>query len=50
MRFSNFSLGTFEQVEPFSGQDGTSDETYTLSKMDISGSNETKQKVLASIV
>ena len=50
MRFSNFSLGTFEKVEPFVAQDETSDETYTLSKIDISGSNETKQKVLASIV
>ena len=49
-RFSNFSLRTFGQVGPFLGQDGTSDETYTLSKIDISGSNETKQKVLASIV
>ena len=49
-RFFNFSLGTFEKVGPFSGQDGTSDKTYILSKIDISGSNETTQKVLALIV
>ena len=45
-----FFFRAFEQVEPFLGQYETSDETYTLSKIDISGSNETKQKVLASIV
>ena len=29
---------------------GASDETYTQSKIDISGSNETMQNALASIV
>ena len=45
-----FSLGTFEEVEHLPGPLETSDETCTLSKFDISGSNETMQNALASIV
>ena len=43
-------LGTFEEVEGLPGPHETSDETYTQSKFDISGSNETMQNALASIV
>ena len=50
MRFSIFSLRTFAKVEPFPAPDETSDEIDNLSKTDISGSNETMQKVLALIV
>ena len=39
-----------EKVEPFFGQDETSDETNTLNIFHNSGSNETMQKVLATIV
>ena len=45
-----FSLGTFEEVEGLPGPLETLDEIYTLSKFDISGSNETMQNALASIV
>ncbi len=40
----------FEEVGPFPAPDKTSDEIDNLSEIDISGSNETMQKVLASIV
>ena len=46
----HFSLGTFAKVEPHPDPLGTSDETYAQSKFDISGSNETMQNALASIV
>ena len=49
-RVFHFILRTFGKVaghpEPF----GASDETNTQSKIDISGSNETMQNALASIV
>ena len=45
-----FSLGTFGEVEHLPGPLETSDETYTQSKFDIFGSNETMQNALASIV
>ena len=45
-----FFLRTFEKVEPHPDPLGTSDETYAQSKFDISGSNETMQSALASIV
>ena len=50
MRFSNFSLKTFEKVGPFLGQDETSDEINTENIFHNSGSSETMQKVLAAIV
>ena len=43
-------LGTFEEVVGLPGPLEASDETYTQSKFDISGSNETMQSALASIV
>ena len=46
----HFSLRTFEKVEGLPGPIEASDETYTQSKIDISGSNETTQNALASIV
>ena len=46
--FSTFSRERFRK--DFPGQLGASDETYNQSKIDISGSNETMQKVLASII
>ena len=49
-RVFHFSLGTFEKVEAHPGPLEPSDETYTQSKFDISGSNETMQNALASIV
>ncbi len=49
-RFSIFSLRTFAKVGPFLGPDETSDETNTKNIFHYSGSNETMQKVLASIV
>ena len=49
-RVFHFSLLTFGEVEHLPGPLETSDETYTLSKFDISGSNETMQNALASIV
>ena len=49
-RVFHFFLGTFGKVEPHPEPLGASDETYTLSKFDISGSNETMQNALASIV
>ena len=45
-----FSLGTFAKVERLPGPLTTSDETYSQSKFDISGSNETMQNSLALIV
>jgi hypothetical protein len=49
-RVFHFSLRTFGEVEPHPEPLGASDETYTQSKFDISGSNETMQNALASIV
>ena len=49
-RFSIFSLGKFEEAGLFLGQDETLDETNTKNIFHNSGSNETMQKVLASIV
>ena len=46
----HFSLRTFAEVEGHPRPLVASDETYTLSKFDISGSNETMQNALASIV
>ena len=46
----HFSLGTFEEVGDHPDLLGASDETYTLSKFDISGSNETMQNALAPLV
>ena len=37
-------------VEPFPAQDGSSNETFTQSRIDISISNETLQNILGSIV
>ena len=45
-----FSLRTFEKVEDLPDPLETSDKTYAQSKFDISGSNETMQNALASIV
>ena len=49
-RFSIFSLWTFEEVEPFSAPDETSDEINTKNIFHISGSNETMQNALAPVV
>ena len=49
-RVFHFSLRTFGKVEAHPGPLVASDETYTQSKFDISGSNETMQNALASIV
>ena len=49
-RVFHFSLRTFEEVGDVPDPLGASDETYTQSKFDISGSNETMQNALASIV
>jgi len=49
-RVFHFSLGTFAEVEGLPAPLEASDETYTQSKFDISGSNETMQNALASIV
>ena len=49
-RVFHFSLGTFGEVAELPDPLGASDETYTQSKFDISGSNETMQNALASIV
>ena len=49
-RVFHFFLRTFAEVEAHPGPLGASDETYTQSKFDISGSNETMQNALASIV
>ena len=43
-RVFHFSLGTFGEVEDLPGPLGALDETYTQSKLDISGSNETYAK------
>ena len=49
-RVFHFSLRTFEEVGDLPDPFGASDETNTQSKIDISGSNETMQNALASIV
>ena len=49
-RVFHFSLRTFAEVEQHPGPHETSDETCSQSKFDISGSNETMQNALASIV
>ena len=49
-RVFHFSLRTFSEVEHLPDPLEASDETYTQSKIDISGSNETMQNALASIV
>ena len=49
-RVFHFSLRTFGEVEEHPDPLGTLDETHTQSKFDISGSNETLQNALASIV
>ncbi len=46
-RVFHFFLRTFAKVEGHPEPLGASDETYTLSKIDISGSNETMQNALA---
>ena len=46
----HFSLGTFGEVEGDPDPLEPPDETYTQGKFDISGSNETMQNALASIV
>ena len=46
----HFFLRTFEEVAGHPGPLEPSDETYTLSKFDISGTNETMQNALAPIV
>ena len=43
LRVFHFSLGTFEKVEHHPGLLRALDVTYTLSELDISGSNETMQ-------
>ena len=43
-------MRTFGKVEPFSERDGTSDKTNTKYSFRYSGSNETMQNVLGSIV
>ena len=48
--FGRSRVFNFGKVEHLPGPLGASDETYTLSKIDISGSNETMQNALASIV
>ena len=50
LRVFHFFLGTFAEVEGLPDPLVASDETYTQSKFDISGSNETMQNALASIV
>ena len=49
-RVFHFSLRTFGEVEGLPDPLEASDETHTQSKFDISGSNETMQNALASIV
>ena len=49
-RVFHFFLRTFGEVEGHPAPLEASDETYTQSKFDISGSNETMQNALASIV
>ena len=49
-RVFHFSLGTFAEVAGHPDPLVASDETYTHNKIDISGSNETMQNALASIV
>ena len=48
-RVFHFFLRTFGEVEHLPDPLGASDKTYTQSKIDISGSNETIQNALASI-
>ena len=47
---SNFRLRKFEEVEPFCDLYEADVDTNTENSLDNSGSNETMQKVLASIV
>ena len=47
---SNFRLGQFEKVEPFCEPLEWRVDINTRNSLDNSGSNETMQKVLASIV
>ena len=49
-RVFHFSVRTLEEVEQHPGPFVASDGTYTQSKFDISGSNETMQNALAPIV
>ena len=49
-RVFHFSLRTFSEVEGFPDPLEALDKTYAQSKIDISGSNETMQNALASIV
>ena len=50
MEVLQFFLKTFAKVEFHLDPNDTSDETYTQNKIDISGSNETVQNALASMV
>ena len=43
-------MGTFEKVEDLPDPLEPSDETFTQTELDISGSNETMQNALVSIV
>ena len=47
---SNFRLGKFEKVEPFCEPNEPDVDINNINSLDNSGSNETMQKVLASIV
>ena len=47
---SNFRLGQFEEVVPFCDLYGADVDINTKNSLDNSGSNETMQKVLASIL
>ena len=49
-RVFHFSMRTFGKVEGLPGPHETSDEIYTQSKMDVSGSIETMENALASTV
>ena len=49
-RVFHFSFRTFAEVEHHPGPLVASDETYTQTETDISGSNETMQNAPASIV
>ena len=47
---NNFCLGTFGEVVPFCEPNGPDVDINNINSLDNSGSNETMQKVLASIV
>ena len=47
---SNFRLGQFEEVVPFCEPNVADVDINNINSLDNSGSNETMQKVLASIV